>query len=84
MKLSWMFGSSMEAHHLLYAYLSVWAIQGGFCAWVLWNWLRTPKGLWSGTAIDARRLLNTKKQRSRRKRPASLSEEYVSDAPIPV
>jgi hypothetical protein len=43
MKLSWIFGSSMEAHHLLYAYLSVWAIQSGFCAWVLWNWLRTPK-----------------------------------------
>jgi hypothetical protein len=43
MKLGWIFGSSMEAHHLLYAYLSVWAIQGGFCAWVLWNWLHTPK-----------------------------------------
>jgi hypothetical protein len=43
MKLAWMFGSSMEAHHLLYVYLSVWLIQGGFCGWVLWNWLRTPK-----------------------------------------
>jgi hypothetical protein len=41
--LSWMFGSSMEAHHLLWAYLSVWGIQGGYCAWIAWHWLHTPK-----------------------------------------
>lgn len=38
-----MFGSSMEAHHLLYAYLSVWLIQGGYAAWIGWQWLRTKK-----------------------------------------
>jgi hypothetical protein len=40
-KLAWMFGSSMAAHHLLYAYLSVWLIQGGYCAWVAWQWMHT-------------------------------------------
>ena len=43
MNLSWMFGSSMEAHHLLWAYLSVWGIQGGYCAWIAWQWLHTPE-----------------------------------------
>jgi hypothetical protein len=43
MNLSWIFGSSMEARHLLYAYLSVWLIQGGYCAWIVWQWLRTPE-----------------------------------------
>jgi hypothetical protein len=42
MNLSWIFGSSMEARHLLYAYLSV-LIQGGYCAWIVWQWLRTPE-----------------------------------------
>jgi hypothetical protein len=41
MNLSWMFGSSLAAHHLLYAYLSVWFIQGGYCLWVAWQWKRT-------------------------------------------
>jgi threonine/homoserine/homoserine lactone efflux protein len=41
--LSWIFGSSMEAHHLLWAYLSVWFIQGGYCAWIAWQWLHTPR-----------------------------------------
>ena len=43
MKLSWLFGSSMEAHHLLWAYLSVWLIQGGYCVWTAWQWMHTPK-----------------------------------------
>jgi hypothetical protein len=38
-----MFGSSMEAHHLLYAYIAVWLIQGGYCAWVAWQWLQAKK-----------------------------------------
>ncbi len=38
MKLSWLFGSSMAAHHLLYSYLSVWLMQGGYCAWIAWKW----------------------------------------------
>ena len=41
MKLAWMFGSSMAAHHLLYAYLTVWTVQGGYCAWIAWQWMRT-------------------------------------------
>lgn len=36
-----MFGSSMEAHHLLYAYVAVWLIQGGYCAWIAWQWMHT-------------------------------------------
>jgi len=40
---SWMFGNSMEAHHLLYAYLLVWGVQGGYAAWVLVQWLRLGK-----------------------------------------
>jgi hypothetical protein len=43
MKLSWIFGSSMAAHHLLWTYLSVWVIQGGYAAWVAWQWWRTSK-----------------------------------------
>jgi hypothetical protein len=43
MKLAWMFGSSMEAHHLLYAYLLVWFIQGGYAAWIAWQWTRTKR-----------------------------------------
>jgi hypothetical protein len=42
-KLAWMFGSSLGAHHLLYAYLCVWLVQGGYCAWVAVQWLRTRK-----------------------------------------
>jgi hypothetical protein len=45
MKLSWMFGSSMEAHHLLASYLIVWLIQGGYAAWIVWQWRRTEKEL---------------------------------------
>jgi hypothetical protein len=41
MKLAWLFGSSMAQRHLLYVYLSVWAIQGGYFAWVAWHWART-------------------------------------------
>jgi hypothetical protein len=38
-----MFGTSMEARHLLYAYLSVWLIQGGYCAWVVSQWMRASR-----------------------------------------
>jgi len=41
MKLSWIFGSSMEARHLLYAYVAVWLIQGGYAAWIAWQWKHT-------------------------------------------
>lgn len=43
MNLSWMFGSSLEQHHLLWAYLAVWFIQGGYCAWVAGQWLRAKR-----------------------------------------
>jgi len=36
-----MFGSSMAARHLLYVYLSVWLIQGGYFVWVVGHWMRT-------------------------------------------
>jgi hypothetical protein len=36
-----MFGNSLEAHHLLWAYVCVWLIQGGYCAWVALQWVRT-------------------------------------------
>jgi threonine/homoserine/homoserine lactone efflux protein len=53
MKLTWMFGSSMAAHHLLYVYLSVWLIQGGYCVWIALQWMRTKKGARTGTASSA-------------------------------
>lgn len=40
MKLSWLFGSSMAQHHLLWTYLSVWVIQGIYAAWVAWHWFK--------------------------------------------
>jgi hypothetical protein len=43
MNLSWMFGSSMEARHLLYAYVTVWVLQGGYFGWTLTQWLRLRK-----------------------------------------
>jgi len=42
-KFSWMFGNSLEAHHLLYSYLLVWTIQGGYAGWVFYQWLRAGK-----------------------------------------
>jgi hypothetical protein len=38
-----MFGSSLEARHLLYAYVLVWLIQGGYAGWVFFQWLRTNR-----------------------------------------
>jgi hypothetical protein len=43
MRLSWIFGSSMEARHLLYVYLSVWLIQGGYAYRIAWQWSRTRR-----------------------------------------
>jgi len=53
MKLRWMFGSSMEARHLLYVYLSVWFIQGGYLAWTAWHWTHTPKGSRAEDPLDS-------------------------------
>ncbi|MGP8258806.1 MAG: hypothetical protein ACLQM6_02510 [Acidobacteriaceae bacterium] len=53
MKFSWIFGSSMEAHHLLASYLLVWLIQGGYAAWIAWQWARTGKQLQSGLSASS-------------------------------
>lgn len=54
MKLSWLFGNSMEAHHLLATYLIVWLIQGGYAGWIAWHWVRTEKSLQPDLSLDAR------------------------------
>ena len=33
--------STMEHRHLLFAYGVVLVIQGGYFAWIAWNWLQT-------------------------------------------
>jgi hypothetical protein len=33
--------ATMESRHLLFAYAAVFLIQGGYVAWVLWNWVNT-------------------------------------------
>jgi hypothetical protein len=48
----------MEAHHLLYAYVAVWLIQGGYAAWVAWQWFQLGKnartsGLLTGPRDEA-------------------------------
>jgi len=43
MKLSWMFGPSLEQRHLLYVYVAVWVIQGGYAAWLAWQWRQASK-----------------------------------------
>jgi threonine/homoserine/homoserine lactone efflux protein len=47
-----MFGSSMAAHHLLYTYLTVWAVQGGYLAWIVWQWMRTKPNSHSADQDD--------------------------------
>jgi hypothetical protein len=43
MKLSWLFNGTVAAHHLAAVYLAVWLIQGGYAAWVAWQWAHTAK-----------------------------------------
>ena len=45
MKLAWLFGPTMEQRHLLYVYLSVWIIQGGYCIWIAWKLAHTKRNL---------------------------------------
>jgi hypothetical protein len=33
--------SAMEHRHLLFAYITVLAIQGVYFGWIAWNWSRT-------------------------------------------
>ena len=43
MNLSWMFGPTMEQRHLLYVYVLVWVVQGGYASWVAWQWWRAGR-----------------------------------------
>jgi hypothetical protein len=43
MKLSWLLNGTLEAHHLVAAYVAVWLTQGGYAAWIAREWLRTKK-----------------------------------------
>ena len=33
--------STMPHRHLLFSYMTVLIVQGGYFAWVAWNWLHT-------------------------------------------
>jgi len=37
MKLSWLLNGTLEAHHLVAAYVAVWLTQGGYAAWIARN-----------------------------------------------
>lgn len=54
MKLSWLFDSSMEAHHLLASYAVVWLIQGGYAGWIAWQWVSSGKNLQQNISLDAK------------------------------
>jgi hypothetical protein len=43
----------MAARHLLYVYLSVWLIQGGYAAWIAWQWLRTRRDSQANFPLDS-------------------------------
>ena len=43
MKFSWLLNGTIQAHHLAAAYLVVWLIQGGYAAWVAWQWIRIQR-----------------------------------------
>ncbi len=53
MKLAWLFGSSMEARHLLAAYAVVWLVQSGYAVWIALQWRRTGKELQPGLSINS-------------------------------
>ena len=53
MKLEWLFGSSMDAHHLLWAYVSVWVIQGGYAVWIALQWKQTRKHARPAVTVDS-------------------------------
>jgi hypothetical protein len=45
----------MEAHHLLYAYVAVWLIQGGYATWIAWHWFQTGKNARASELLAAPR-----------------------------
>ncbi len=36
--------STMEGRHLVFAYVAVFLVQGGYAAWVGWNWMKLRRG----------------------------------------
>jgi hypothetical protein len=52
MNFNWIFNGSMGAHHLVAAYVAVWVIQGGYAAWVAWQWTRTRRGIASSADLE--------------------------------
>ena len=53
MSISWLFGNSLGQHHLLWTYLSVWIIQGGYAGWIGWHWLQSKKNALPPMEIDS-------------------------------
>ena len=43
MNFRWLLNGTMEAHHLMAVYLTVWLIQGGYAAWIAWQMTRVSK-----------------------------------------
>ncbi len=43
MKFSWLLNGTEQAHHLVAAYLVVWAIQGGYALWIAWQWVKVKR-----------------------------------------
>jgi hypothetical protein len=37
--------ATMEQKFLVFVYVGVWVVQGGYLAWVTWQWFHTPKPL---------------------------------------
>ncbi len=37
--------ATMEQKFLVFVYVGVWVVQGGYLAWVAWQWLHTAKPL---------------------------------------
>jgi hypothetical protein len=45
MNFNWLLNGTMEAHHLAAVYIAVWVIQGGYAAWIVWQWMRTKRNV---------------------------------------
>jgi hypothetical protein len=42
----------MQAHHLFAAYVAVWLIQGGYAAWIVYQWWRAGKNLHPALSLN--------------------------------
>jgi hypothetical protein len=36
--------NTMEGRHLVFAYVTVFLLQGGYATWVAYNWLKLGRG----------------------------------------